>query len=168
MSRALGWVVGFEPTTAGATVRSSTTELHPPSQTKIIASGRGALFADGEREEQRAPAKSLRQATQGEGLAYRAVAVHHAAIRLSAARSRRSGMTALADGEGRKLLLQLRSVALGTFRRLLAKQDGFKSVSTVFATVFENRHTCLLPDFIAVPSCAAASLIQQQRMIQPL
>jgi hypothetical protein len=26
----LGWVVGLEPTTAGATVRSSTTELHPP------------------------------------------------------------------------------------------------------------------------------------------
>ena len=26
----LGWVVGFEPTTAGATVRSSTTELYPP------------------------------------------------------------------------------------------------------------------------------------------
>lgn len=26
----LGWVVGFEPTTAGATVRSSTPELHPP------------------------------------------------------------------------------------------------------------------------------------------
>ena len=26
----LGWVKGFEPLTAGATVRSSTTELHPP------------------------------------------------------------------------------------------------------------------------------------------
>lgn len=34
----LGWVVGFEPTTAGATVRSSTTELHPPcGETLIIA-----------------------------------------------------------------------------------------------------------------------------------
>jgi hypothetical protein len=32
--RNLGWVVGFEPTTAGATVRSSTTELHPPQLSK--------------------------------------------------------------------------------------------------------------------------------------
>ena len=28
-------MVGFEPTTAGATVRSSTTELHPPSKSII-------------------------------------------------------------------------------------------------------------------------------------
>ena len=37
MLGALGWVKGFEPLTAGATVRSSTTELHPPrSQNYII------------------------------------------------------------------------------------------------------------------------------------
>jgi hypothetical protein len=29
-SRVLGRIVGFEPTTAGATVRCSTTELYPP------------------------------------------------------------------------------------------------------------------------------------------
>jgi hypothetical protein len=34
--RELGWVVGFEPTTARATVWSSTTELHPPSKLNYI------------------------------------------------------------------------------------------------------------------------------------
>ena len=32
----LGWAMGFEPTTLGATVRCSTAELRPP-QTQIIA-----------------------------------------------------------------------------------------------------------------------------------
>src|ERR1035437_3294502 len=41
----LGWVVGFEPTTAGATVRSSTTELHPPCG-KIITFGNRTLFGE--------------------------------------------------------------------------------------------------------------------------
>ena len=41
----LGWVVGFEPTTAGATVRSSTTELHPPYP-KIITFGNRALSGE--------------------------------------------------------------------------------------------------------------------------
>jgi hypothetical protein len=36
----LGWVVGFEPTTAGATDRSSTTELYPPCPTQIITETR--------------------------------------------------------------------------------------------------------------------------------
>ena len=29
--QSLGWMTGFEPATSGATVRRSTTELHPPS-----------------------------------------------------------------------------------------------------------------------------------------
>lgn len=33
--KGLGWVEGFEPSTAGATVRSSTTELHPPQYEKL-------------------------------------------------------------------------------------------------------------------------------------
>ena len=32
----MGWVEGFEPSTAGATVRSSTTELHPPCSKSIL------------------------------------------------------------------------------------------------------------------------------------
>ena len=38
----MGWVEGFEPSTAGATVRSSTTELHPPYP-KIITSSNRAV-----------------------------------------------------------------------------------------------------------------------------
>ena len=36
----MGWVEGFEPSTAGATVRSSTTELHPPYPKIITSSSR--------------------------------------------------------------------------------------------------------------------------------
>jgi hypothetical protein len=31
LGKVLGWMTGFEPATSGATVRRSTTELHPPS-----------------------------------------------------------------------------------------------------------------------------------------
>ena len=41
----LGWVEGFEPSTAGATVRSSTTELHPPQLSKNYSIRRERRFS---------------------------------------------------------------------------------------------------------------------------
>src|SRR5208282_6134144 len=73
-------------------------------------------------------------------LVHRAAAVHRAAVRLPATRGLR-GIPALTDREGRELLLQLRGMALWTFRLLLAEEDGLKLVSALLATVFENRHT---------------------------
>ena len=35
--RLMGWMMGIEPTTTGATIRGSTTELHPPQPVKQYA-----------------------------------------------------------------------------------------------------------------------------------
>ena len=73
-------------------------------------------------------------------------------------------MTALADRECRELLFQLRSMTLRTLRLLLAEEDGFKFVSTFFATVFENRHTSSQ----TLPAPSRGIPISSERVIQPL
>src|SRR5690606_25547687 len=43
---AMGWMMGIEPTTTGATIRGSTTELHPPLQTGTTKTSTGVDDGD--------------------------------------------------------------------------------------------------------------------------
>ena len=144
-------MVGFEPTTAGATVRSSTTELHPPRRKDYSihcdpfpddgntgdAPGLYKIRASHTLVAVRTGRKLVRTA-----LIHLAAAIHHATVRLPAAGGWRRSMAALAYGKGRELFLQLCGVALGALRSLLAEEDRLKPVTAIFAKVFENRHTC--------------------------
>ena len=78
-----------------------------------------------------------------------AAAIHPAAIRLAATRSRRGRAALDRDGKTRELFFQLFRVALRTLRRLLSEEDGFKSVSAGFATILEDRHDSSVSDTMA-------------------
>ena len=69
-----------------------------------------------------------------------AAAAPHAATGLPTAHAGIGGAARLTYGEYGKLLLQLLGVALGTFRRLRAEEDGLELVATAFATIFKDRH----------------------------
>src|SRR4051812_15335564 len=63
----LGWVEGFEPSTAGATDRSSTTELYPPCPTSSIAKRRSAADVARRRRKSIRIHVALRKAPRGSG-----------------------------------------------------------------------------------------------------
>ena len=131
----LGWVKGFEPLTAGATVRSSTTELHPPQSFDYTIRGpAGSGWPPLYRAPEMHRKRSLQRLVHGA-----AAAVVHATTRLSASSGgRRAAMTV--RRKRAQLLLQLRGVALGALGFLLAEHDGFKLEAALSAKIFKNRH----------------------------
>ena len=81
---ALGWVEGFEPSTAGATVRSSTTELHPPHAEKNYNIQHGRSFCEPKLGQGQTAALNRVDEAHDEVLVRLAPAVHHATVGLSA------------------------------------------------------------------------------------
>ena len=126
---------GFEPLTAGATVRSSTTELHPPRSCDYnihrLAESGGQPCRRGDFRGKSSAVGALVHRT--------AAAVVHAARGLPA-RAGSRGAAVRVGGKPGQLLLQLGSMTLGTFRLLLTKYNRFKLVATLGAEVFKDRH----------------------------
>ncbi len=126
---------GFEPLTAGATVRSSTTELHPPQSLDYnirAIDDRGCWRSNGTQDH--AENAGLRHLVHGT-----AATVVHAATGLSASGGRRGASMAVRR-KGGQLLLQFCGVTLRAFGFLIAEDDGFKLVATLAAKIFENWH----------------------------
>jgi hypothetical protein len=130
----LGWVEGFEPSTAGATVRSSTTELHPPQIFDYSIRRRSGFPGQHPTCAQECPKIGL------VGLVHGTIAavVRTAGGLPATSRGRRASVTV--GRKGGQLLLQLRGVTLGALGLLSAQYDGLKLVAALSAQIFENRH----------------------------